>query len=354
MQGRKILLYGLLILILLVVVWLVIDLRRVLQPLFWGACLAYLIYPLVVYLTNKKIPLGLSILLIYLGIGALVAFSIVWAIPRLLGEMESFLELIPQYILAAKAVWQSIFEKLPVGLLPQSVQDVFEQFHGNIEASLMNGINKATEKLLSLLRNLFSAALAPIFAYYFVKDRELISKKIQAYLPPKWRQKSFVLFQEINVLLRQFLQGYLMVSLLVGVLSVIGYSLVGMPYGFALGVLAGLLDLIPYFGPFIAAVPAVLLALMEGKRMFFAVLFVCLGVQQIENLASPKIIGEKIGLHPVFILLAVLIGGYWFGVPGMILAVPVFAVLGKVFSLLYGEKVAYEKYLPENEKCDKV
>ena len=88
--------------------------------------------------------------------------------------------------------------------------------------------------------------------------------------------------------------------------------------------------------------------------MFFAVLFVCLAVQQIENLASPKIIGEKIGLHPVFILLAVLVGGYWFGIPGMILAAPAFAVLGKVFAILYGEKVAYENYLPEKEKYDKV
>lgn len=354
MQKRKIWVYGVILLILLVTIWLVIDLRRVLQPLFLGACLAYLIYPPVQYLTNKKVPLSLSILLIYLIIGTFIVFSVVWAIPRLLIELESFLTVIPQYILAVKAWWQAVFAKLPLGLLPQSVQDVFEQFHGHVEQALMGGVNKTVEKLLGWLNNLFSAALAPIFAYYFIKDRESISKKIQAYLPPKWRQKSFVLCSEINLLLRQFLQGYLTVSLLVGVLSVIGYSLVGMPYAFALGVLAGILDLIPYFGPFIAAVPAVLLALMEGKRMFFAVLLVCLGVQQIENLASPKIIGEKIGLHPVFILLAVLVGGYWFGVPGMILAAPAFAVLGKVFSILYGEKVAYENYLPDREKYDKL
>lgn len=354
MEKRKILVFSFIMLVLLTAIWLIIDLHRVLQPLFLGVGLAYLIYPLVQYLTNKKIPLPFSILLIYLIIGALIVFSVVWAIPRLLEELESFLAVIPQYILAAKSWWQTIFAKLPLGLFPQSVQDVFEQFHGNVEQALMGGVNKTVEKLIAWLSNLFSAALAPIFAYYFIKDRESIGKKIQAYLPPKWRQKSFILCSEINLLLRQFLQGYLTVSFLVGILSVVGYSLVGMPYAFALGVLSGILDLIPYFGPFIAAIPAVLLALMEGKRMFFAVLLVCLGVQQIENLVSPKIIGEKIGLHPVFILLAVLVGGYWFGVPGMILAAPAFAVLGKVFSILYGEKVAYENYLSDQEKCDKV
>ncbi len=349
-QKRKFLLYSGTIIGFLVLLWLVIDLRRVLQPVFWGVCLAYLIYPPVMFLTKKRIPLPLSILLIYLVIGAIAGGSVIWAIPLLLEELDSFLALIPQYILTGKALWQELFDVLPVGLFPQSIQEVFEQFHSNVEQALITGVNKTVEKLLALVSNLFSAALAPIFAYYFIKDRESMGKKLCSYLPPKWRQKSLTLCKEVNLLLRQFLQGYLTVSLLVGVLSVIGYSLVGMPYAFALGVLAGILDLIPYFGPFIAAVPAGLLALMEGKKMFFSVLLVCLAVQQIENLASPKIIGEKIGLHPVFILVAVLIGGYWFGVSGMILAVPAFAVISKVFSILYGEKVAYENYLPEKEK----
>lgn len=348
-QWKKGLLYLGIFLIFALAIWLMIDLWFVLQPLFWGICLAYLIYPLVRYLTKKKIPLSLSIFIVYFLVGILLTLGIIWAIPLLLQEMDSFLEILPDYILAGKHLWQRLGEKFPFGILPESFQDVLENFHGNLEAAIIAGVSKATERIISIAGNLFSLVLAPIFAYYLLKDKEIIGKKIQSYLPPKYRQKGLVIFGEVNLLLRQFLQGYLTVSLIVGILSAIGYSLAGMPYAFALGVLAGVLDLIPYFGPFLAAIPAALLALIEGKKMFFAVLVICIAVQQIENLVSPKIIGERIGMHPILILLAVLVGGYWFGVAGMVFAVPAFAVIGKVISILYGEQVAYEKYLPEEE-----
>lgn len=352
MYGKKILFYGGQILVILVLLWLMLDLWFVLQPLFWGICLAYFIYPLVQYFTSKKIPLSFSILIVYLFIGILLVFTLLWAIPLLLQEMDSFLQILPDYIIGGKQLWHQVTEKFPFMLLPESVQNILENFHADLEENLMTGVGNMMERLLAVLGNLFSLALAPVFAYYLLKDKENIGKKIQSYIPPKTRQKLLPLCHEINILLRQFLQGYLTVSVFVGILSILGYSFIGMPYAFALGILAGILDLIPYFGPFLAAIPVALLALIEGKKMFFSVLIVCFAVQQIESLVSPKIIGERIGMHPIFIILSVLIGGYWFGILGMVFAVPAFAILGKVISILYGEKVAYEKYLPtelENE-----
>jgi len=134
----------------------------------------------------------------------------------------------------------------------------------------------------------------------------------------------------------KFIRGHLLVASMVGVLTSLGLALVGVKFYLLLGIIAGIADLIPYFGPIIGAIPAVGLALLNSSQQALYVLLVMVVVQQVENnLLSPKILGDSVGLHPVVVIFVLLAGGHLFGILGMLLAVPLTAILRILVNYLY-------------------
>jgi len=147
-------------------------------------------------------------------------------------------------------------------------------------------------------------------------------------LPRRWRNGLAGICKEVSNILAGFIQGQLMTALIVGILETMGLMVIKMKYSLVLGMIGGLANIIPYFGPYIGLLPALAIALTVSPMKAVWTIVIFMGVQQIDNnFITPKMIEGKLGLHPVATIFAVLVGGEFFGIIGMLLAVPAMAIL---------------------------
>lgn len=137
----------------------------------------------------------------------------------------------------------------------------------------------------------------------------------------------------------QFIRGRIIVGIFVGITTTIALFILNIDFAFSIGMLAGIADIIPYFGPVIGIIPAVFFALLEGPLKALWVIITFTTIQQIENnIITPKVVGESVGIHPVTVIISLILGGGFFGILGMILAIPVVAVVKILYSYIV-EKV---------------
>ena len=220
--------------------------------------------------------------------------------------------------------------------MPSRVTLVLDQHLGQGEVILANRLNLFLANLPDVLSTVTLYILSPVIAIYLLSDWKGIGAKFFRIIPQRWRMEWRRLWQDINHVIRQFVRGNLVVAVIVGILIGIGVKLVGMEYALLIGLICGIFDLIPYFGPLIGAVPSVLLALTKSPAMALKVALIILIVQQLEgNIISPKLMGDSLGLHPLLIVFALLAGGEIAGVWGMFLSVPLAAVTRVVFNHIY-------------------
>lgn len=178
--------------------------------------------------------------------------------------------------------------------------------------------------------------LTPILSYYFLRDREKIRKYLLSLIAPSAKDEFLRLSGELNWLVRGFFSGYLLVAVIVALLTTLMYYLLGLQYPLVLGLIMGISDLIPYFGPVLGAIPAVLLALTIDKTTAFLVIIGLFIIQQVESsVITPQVMGNRVGLHPVLTIFVVLAGGSLGGLAGAILAVPLAAVILLIFKYLF-------------------
>ncbi|HPT68967.1 MAG TPA: AI-2E family transporter, partial [Syntrophomonas sp.] len=222
-------------------------------------------------------------------------------------------------------------------------------FHlpGKLDLMLQDNIARIEKFILDLLKGMvngiygfFSKALmivfAPILAVYIINDWEKIKAAILFILPPASRREAIILTDKIDSVWIEYLKGHLLVSVLVGVATGIAAMIIGVDFALVIGIIAGLTNLVPYFGPFLGGIPAIILALaqswQDGLYMTGAIIL----IQQLEsNLITPKIIGDKLGMHPLIIVFALLAGGELLGILGMLIAVPLTAALRIIVSFAY-------------------
>jgi len=175
-----------------------------------------------------------------------------------------------------------------------------------------------------------------------LRDKDLFRKLIVAQLPPSERAEILRIGNDANHLLRQFVYGYVLVSLIIGALTAAYLWLIGVDYALLLGIVMGIADFIPYFGPVLASIPIMVIAYLQSPLL---ALYAALGMvvlQHLEgSLITPKVMGDRIGLHPLLTIFVVMVGAYWFGLLGSVLAVPLTAAGLLVCKYIYSRLVAY-------------
>lgn len=309
-----------------------VNLKNVVEPFAIGGLIAYILNPLVRSLQKRRLPCWLSILLIYVLFITLLILCIMYFIPIIYSNISDLISNIPRYTEEFNNKFIMIQSAVKNSSIPNQVKDiVMSQVHGSI-AGVQALFLAFLKKSLSAINGVFSLVvnfvLGLIVGFYILKDLECFKSKASLLVPRKWRETAITMTGEINIVLSGFIQGQVLISLIIAMLEIIGLSIAGVKYAFVLGLIGGLANIIPYFGPFIGAVPAVFIALLDSywKALFAAIVFLI--VQQIDNaLITPKIMGEKVGMHPLTIIFVVLLGGSLFGVPGLILAVPITAII---------------------------
>lgn len=221
-----------------------------------------------------------------------------------------------------------------------------------IQNYIANNIGNMTSSILSIGSGVVSFFIGLVISIYLLKDSE--------YFISLWNKLYFLLFRESKVgrsltytfrtihgVFGKFIQGQLLEAFFVGVLSAIALALVGIDYAFVIGIIAGICNMIPYVGPIVGTILAAIMGLLSGRpiKVLYSIIAM-LVVQQIDNnLLAPKIVGDSVGLHPVFTMMAILIGGSTGGIFGMLLAVPVTASFRVLFNNWYEDYIR-----EENEK----
>lgn len=344
-----------------------------LAPLLIGILIAYLMNPVVSLVDRRimsklftKMPLdpkkaakikkrkkNLSILITFFIIGALVfvmmyALAVIVVGQLVFSSISNMIDSLWGYVLKNIGVIQELQQRLLGTGLDEKIQEIIESFfnwfsHHTDPAAILSAISNAGSII-------FNIVLGIIVSIYLLIDREfffgLCSKISLMVLKREKHLYMKDLLSDINTVIGRFLRGQLLDGLIIAVLSSIGLSLVGIEFAVFIGFFAGLTNIIPYFGPILGMIPAVIVALLTGTltQAIFAVL-VLFGIQQIDSaIISPRVVGTSTGLHPVFVLMAVTVGGYYMGIVGMLIAVPIAGII----KLLLERKLNHHDMKEEN------
>ncbi|WP_170270532.1 AI-2E family transporter [Heliorestis acidaminivorans] len=322
---------GRLLLVILIISTLLIlayFIRAVLIPFFIAFVIAYLLHPAVYWLEHKGLSRSLSILGIFSLFFGILAALIAFAMPKIIEEMLHFSEQVPSYIQEVDILLARIQENMMRAGFPPGLQQVWGETLTEIEESLLRTVRNILDGIFDLLAHSLEIILIPVMSFYFLRDWDNIGQTLHRITPRKIRGDVQYLASETDRVLKAVIRGHLLIALIVGTLTAIGMWAIGMKYSLMIGVIAGVADLIPYFGPIIGTIPVVILGLLHSPQTALWAVLIMFIIQQIEsNLISPKILGDSVGLHPLIIIFALLAGGHLFGLIGLLLAIPLAAVL---------------------------
>ncbi|HYE83135.1 MAG TPA: AI-2E family transporter [Clostridia bacterium] len=343
------------------------GLLAILAPFIIALVVAYLLHPVVCWIEcnvlhgkwfsrsknennekHQKLKRTISVLLTYvlvIGIFVILLYSTYAMIGGQISrqvDINAVIDSISSY----SERYNQIFDQLRVALENSGLsENLKQQFIDTAESAneiLGSAVSKTFDQLRKLGSNIVNIVLGLIIAFYILKDleyfKQLYRDTTKALMKERKNQKLKSLFSDINSITSNFIRGQLLDALIVGILCSIGLSLIKLDFAVLIGMTAGISNVIPYFGPIIGSVPAVVVGLLSGSpiKALFAVI-VLVVVQQIDGaLIAPRVVGNSVGLHPVFVMLSILIGGAYFGLLGMLIAVPAAAII-KMFLLRWVE-----------------
>lgn len=302
------------------------NLMGALSPFMYAAIFSYIINPLINMLQKRGIKRVwsalFSVILIFVGLLVFFAFFI------------------PSVISDATVLIRRL--SLNIGKLRDLFDDAIRAIEGwfgssinvqdNLNELLNMGINLLSEgikKAISSLNSLLDVFLIPVITFYMLKDKDLLLRDIAAVFPKKQRVRMKETGRGMHSLLTGYVKGKIIISFFVGLLTGLGCLVIGIPNALTIGIVSGLFDLIPYFGPYLGALLPVMLALIGPtpiKALWVIILIIV--IQQSEsNLITPRVLSKRVGLHPLVVMFSVIFFGSIMGIPGMILGVPIMTML---------------------------
>lgn len=318
--------------------WLLATTGFLLAPFVLGFGLAYVLDPLVDALVERRVARSLAIVLLALPVVGAGVAAVLFGIPALVGQIDELVQAAPELV-ALVGDWLSGIREFVVGI-PGVDEDAVPDLANLDPEEIVAFLQERREQLasgtwrgvLGLGRGLGSAAtvagyafLTPILTFYLLRDYDGILARLRGLLP-RSREAGVVEFaREYDVLLSRYLRGQLTVALIIGVLTGTLLLVVQFPYAFLLGALAGVMGLIPFLGLVLSIIPAVIIALVSGSVLWsLAKVALVYGLVQIldSGIISPRVVGDSVGLHPVWIVLALSVGGFFFGFVGLLISVP--------------------------------
>lgn len=308
--------------------WLV---RSGLYPFILGLFLAYLLNPAVCYLETKGFKRLWAILLLYSLLFSILLGGGSQLIPLLVRELEDFGAELPQMSTKVAELIQMIQNQYQNAGLPFSMRTALDQAVLRMETETQMFVSSVAQGIVNMLSHAIGLAVSPVLAFYLLHDWYLIKEELLSLLPGRWRAEILSIFKDINKVLNGVIRGQIIIAVFVGMLISTGLYFLNLKYALLIGILAGVLDVIPYFGAIIGAAPAVAMALLFSPMLALKVALLFFVVHQLEGaVIQPKIMGESVGLHPLSVIFFVFIGGEVAGLAGMLLGVPL-AAIGKVF-----------------------
>ncbi len=324
------------IVLLLGALWLLGRLWTVLLPLALGLIIVFFLRPPVEWLAARKVPRLVAVLLCYLLAVAVLVGGGVILTPVVATQAADFTSALPGYVERLQAAADRTIlryeELLPAWLL-EAVSSAAESATGEVGgvASIIAGQLVAIgNRVFGIVTGLVTGT---VIGFYLLYTLPAVGPGIIESMPPGWRRTAREIGARVEESVGGFLRGQLILMVIVGIMTWVGMLIIGMPYSGFIGVLAGILEFIPYLGPIAAAAVAIVIGLMTDPILALWALIVMVFIQQIEsNVARPKVMGDAMGLHPVVVMLAIIGATTLFGFIGLLLSVPVLGIV----KVLYG------------------
>jgi len=317
-------------------------LANVVLPVILATIAYYLLRPILQFLVRIKIPKIWGIIIILLSLIGIITLIIVLVLPFLKTQFSTLIEEFPDYFMKLINTFDaflrtSIFSSYYVNLNVDDLIDQIPQDIGNTLQEALGGVANGVGKVISTLTGLILAIVTvPFILFYLLKDGEKLPKYILKLMPPRMRADTAQVMKEADKQISAYIQGQILVAISIGIMVFIGFLIIGMEYALLLGVLAMITSVVPYLGPIIAITPAAIIAIVTSPFMLVKLAIVWTVVQLVEGkFISPQIMGKSLHIHPITIIFVLLTSGSLFGVPGVILGIPGYALLKVLVTHMY-------------------
>lgn len=323
------------------------TLLSIISPLIIGIVIAYLLYPLSMFINiflvkHLKVKYRthlLSILLTYLVV-ILLFILLVSSIYAMIGgqissneNLSGMFATIGSYVKRYNEIFDFINKKITESGLSGDIKGYLSKAITQVAPYLSVSIGSVIKLSAGIGSSIINTFIGVFISFYLLKDYEYFKKLYLDNACLTMKESKFKSVNntalEINHIVSKFIRGQLLVGLIIGIISSIGLSIIGIDFAFLIGFTAGIANVIPYVGPIIGCIPAIIVGLLSPDPMMalWAVLLL-LAVQQLDGaVISPKIVGDSMGLHPIFVIMAITIGGTIAGILGMLLSVPIAGII---------------------------
>ena len=319
----------------------------IISPLIIGVIIAYLLYPLSRFLNSvlvdriklKYKPHLFSVILTYIVV-ILLFVLLIYSIYAMIGgqisdnkTLSGMFTTISSYVKRYNELFDYIDIKITKSGLSGDIKGYLTEAISQIAPYLSVSIDSIIKIFTGLGSSILNSFIGIFISFYLLKDHEYFKDLYMSSMRVVMKKDKLKKFNktvfEINDIVSNFIRGQLLVGLIVGLISSIGLSIMGLDFAFLIGFTAGIANVIPYVGPLIGCVPAVIIGLLSPNPIMalWAVLLL-LAIQQLDGaVISPKIVGDSMGLNPIFVIMAITIGGTIAGILGMLLSVPIAAII---------------------------
>ncbi|MFC4356245.1 AI-2E family transporter [Chryseomicrobium palamuruense] len=335
---------------------LTVFLGNVVLPIILATIVYYLLRPVLRLLESLKIPRIWGILILFIAVIGLVTLLVFLIFPFLKTQSIRFVENFPEdfrILVNNITVWLqgSMFSEY-YATVEEDFNEMIQDLPAQIGVFFQDTFTRVASGVTSIIGAITSFILAivtvPFIVFYLLKDGEKLPQYVLRLLPPRMREETADVFQSIDKQISSYIQGQLLVSAAIGVMVFIGFSIIQMPYALLLGSIAMVTSVVPYLGPIIAITPAVIIALVMSPWMLLKLAAVWTVVQLVEGkFISPQIMGKTLHIHPITIIFVLVTSGALFGVAGVILGIPGYAIVKVIVTHFFHLfKMRYNRYEP--------
>ncbi|MGM0240978.1 AI-2E family transporter [Enterococcus sp. AZ103] len=329
---------------------IVVILQTILPPVVFALLLYYLLNPLVDFLNKHGVPRTLSITLTYLVIFGLLIFGGFQLVPVIEDQSRDLANNFPNLINDFQKAIENILANTPLKNWAEQAFESVDEWWKDIAGIVGDNWQQGAQSLGNIFSAVSSVAITlftgPIIAFFLIKDPRKLYQAVIQITPPKFREDTKSLIKIANQQLGAFLKGQVIASLLLGLIYWGVFLLIGMEYSTVLALAAGILSIIPYVGAFLAFIPGLFIAFQISTFMVVKFVIAWFAVQLLHgDLVVPRVMGDRLKIHPVTILVVLLVMGDLLGVVGVIFGIPIYSMVKLVVVFVFRKfKQRYNRY----------
>ena len=333
------------------------ELLIVISPLFIGFILAWLLDPIIKKLSSKnKMRRGLATIIVYLLLILILVLIVSIFLPQLANQVKVFIDNFPDTLSQIRKFINNLLlhvseTGIDTASTKSEIYSGISKLNSSITSNLPTYLYNVGKSLVVILTNI---GLGVMVGFYLSLSFNKVNTNTKKLLPKKYHDDYDELMKRINTTLRSYVSGVLIIMFLIFLTQSIGFTIVGLEAPLIFALFCAITDVIPYFGPYIGAIPAIIVAFTISPMTGLFTIIAILIVQQLENnFYQPLIMGHTMSLHPVTIMIGLLVFGHFFGLLGMIFATPIIATLKIIFEF-FSEKKSIVKELTKIENVVKI